>query len=89
MQVRRLWRRLRPQRLPTYRAIGISADLHILVNPPAGTGTTRLAATAARRDILTHHRAGPAHGRPAALVMGYSRITPHQSRKAPTTSPPP
>jgi GntR family transcriptional regulator/MocR family aminotransferase len=68
--------------LPACRMTGISAGLHVLVRLPGGTDATRLAATAARHGILVQpldrYQAGPARGRSSALVMGYSRLTPHQ-----------
>jgi GntR family transcriptional regulator / MocR family aminotransferase len=70
------------QQLPTCRATGISAGLHVLVRLPDGTDATHLAATAARHSVLIrpldHYRTSPAHDQPAALVLGYSRLTPHQ-----------
>jgi GntR family transcriptional regulator/MocR family aminotransferase len=69
------------QQLPAYRATGISAGLHVLVRLPDGMDATRLAATAARHGILIQpldrYRSGPAPGQHPALVMGYSRLTPH------------
>jgi GntR family transcriptional regulator / MocR family aminotransferase len=68
--------------LPTCQATGISAGLHVLVTLPGGMDATHLAATAARHGILMQpldrYRAGPARGQPSALVLGYSRLTPHQ-----------
>ncbi|GAB3432786.1 MocR-like pyridoxine biosynthesis transcription factor PdxR [Actinophytocola sediminis] len=70
------------QRLPTCRATGISAGLHVLVRLPAGTDAPHLATTAARHGLLVqpldHYRTSPAHDRPSALVLGYSRLTPQQ-----------
>jgi DNA-binding transcriptional MocR family regulator len=67
--------------LPAYRATGISAGLHVLVRPPDGTDATRLSTTAARHGILIHtldrYRSNPTRGHHPALVMGYSRLTPH------------
>ncbi|WP_157253707.1 PLP-dependent aminotransferase family protein [Nonomuraea typhae] len=67
--------------LPAYRATGISAGLHVLVRLPDGTNATHLAATAARHGILIQpldrYRSRAAPGQAPALVMGYSRLTPH------------
>ena len=67
--------------LPAYRATGISAGLHVLVRLPAGLDATHLAATAARHGILIHtldrYRSSPAPGHHPAIVIGYSRLTPH------------
>ncbi|MCT2585102.1 MocR-like pyridoxine biosynthesis transcription factor PdxR [Actinophytocola gossypii] len=68
--------------LPGSRATGISAGLHVLVRLPEGTDAPRLAATAARHGILVRpldrYRFGSTRERPAALVLGYSRLTPHR-----------
>lgn len=70
------------QHLPTHRATGISAGLHVLVRLPDGIDATHLAATAAEHGILVQsldrYRSRPARDQPSALVMGYSRLTPHQ-----------
>lgn len=70
------------QQLPACRATGISAGLHVLVRLPGDIDATHLAATAARHGILMRpldrYRDSPAPGQPSALVLGYSRLTPHQ-----------
>jgi GntR family transcriptional regulator/MocR family aminotransferase len=70
------------QQLPAYRATGISAGLHVLVRLPEGMDATNLVATAAQHgiliDTLDRYRSKPAQGHHPAIVMGYSRLTPHQ-----------
>jgi GntR family transcriptional regulator/MocR family aminotransferase len=69
------------EQLPAYRATGISAGLHVLVRLPDGMDATRLAATAAQHGVLIQpldrYQSSPARGQASALVMGYSRLTPH------------
>jgi GntR family transcriptional regulator/MocR family aminotransferase len=70
------------ERLPGARATGVSAGLHVVVELPAGMDAAHVAAAAARHGILLHpldhFRADPAPAGPSALVLGYSRLTPHQ-----------
>jgi GntR family transcriptional regulator / MocR family aminotransferase len=68
--------------LPGPQATGISAGLHVVVRLPGSMDPARVAATAARHGILVHpldhYRVGQAEADPPALVMGYSKLTPHQ-----------
>jgi GntR family transcriptional regulator/MocR family aminotransferase len=70
------------EQLPGTRATGVSAGLHVVVELPDEMDATQIAAIAARDGILVysldHFRASPAQVEPSALVIGYSRLTPHQ-----------
>src|SRR6266508_4487444 len=91
-RTRRLYRRRRDtlldalaEHLPGSRVAGVASGLHVLVALPAGLDATTVAASAAEHGILlaplARYQAHPHQAGAAALVMGYSRLSPHQIRQ--------
>ena len=91
-RTRRLYRQRRDtlldalaEHLPGSRVAGVASGLHVLVALPAGLDATTVAASAAEHGILlaplARYQAHPDQAGAAALVMGYSGLSPHQIRQ--------